>query len=88
MHTVLLGQRRLLACNLVLELVDLVIHDLQLALHVCNLSLRLDKVLAVQIALCPHRLVQPLLLPQLRIGVGELLLVLEDLALGQLDLGG
>eukprot|EP00047_Mylnosiga_fluctuans_P004629 m.235648 g.235648 ORF g.235648 m.235648 type:complete len:879 (-) comp12857_c0_seq1:210-2846(-) len=83
---VLLGQRPFLRRNLVLELVDLVVHDLELALHVGDLALSLDEVLAVQVALAADRLVQALLLPELGIGIRELLLVVEDLSLGQLDL--
>lgn len=40
----------------------------------------------MQVALTAHGFVQALLLPQLGIGLRQLLLVLEDLALGKLDL--
>ena len=39
-------------------------HDLELALHLLDLVLGLDEVLAVQVAVCPHRLIQILLLLQ------------------------
>lgn len=39
-------------------------HDLELALHFLNFILGLDEVLAVQIPVCTHRLVQILLLLQ------------------------
>ena len=42
-------------------------HDLELALHLLNLILGLDEVLAVQVAVRSHRLVQVLLLLQPRL---------------------
>lgn len=47
-------------------------HDLKLALHLLNLILCLDEVLAVQVAVCPHRLIQVLLLLQPRLTLHNL----------------
>ena len=49
-----------------------VYHDLKLALHLLNLVLSLDKVLAVQVAVGTHRLVQVLLLLQPRFTLHDL----------------
>ena len=47
-------------------------HDLELALHLLNLVLCLDEVLAVQVAVSPHRLIQVLLLLQPRLTLHNL----------------
>ena len=39
-------------------------HDLELALHFLDLILSLDEIFAVQVAICPHSLIQVLLLLQ------------------------
>lgn len=47
-------------------------HDLELALHLLNLILGLDQVLAVPVAVCPHSLIQILLLLQPRLALYNL----------------
>ena len=47
-------------------------HDLEFALHLLNLILGLDEVLAVQVAVSPHSLVQVLLLLQPRLPLHNL----------------
>ena len=47
-----------LSCDLLLELVDLVGHYLQLAFHLCDLIPGLNQVLAAQVAITAHCLVE------------------------------
>eukprot|EP01137_Pigoraptor_chileana_P008978 Opistho-2@56554 len=81
-----LHERRLLGRYLLLQLVDLVVHDLELALHLSDFVLRLDQILAVEVAIRSHGLVEILLLLELRLGLGNFLLVVKDHHLANLDL--
>ena len=49
-----------LGCNLLLELVNLVGHDLQFALHLGDLVPRLNQVLAAQVAITAHCFIESL----------------------------
>ena len=68
------------------HLFNLVVHDLELALHLGNLVLRLDEVLAVQVAIRAYGFVQVLLLLQFGLQLGDLPLHLFDCAFLQLGL--
>mmetsp|Transcript_12902 Transcript_12902/g.46367 ORF Transcript_12902/g.46367 Transcript_12902/m.46367 type:complete len:563 (-) Transcript_12902:351-2039(-) len=83
---VLLHHRQVFRADLLLELLDLVVHDLKLALHLENLVLRLEKVLAVRVAVRPRRLVQVLLLLQPVLAVADALLKVDDGDLANLHL--
>ena len=74
---VLAHQVRVLGLDLLLQLVDLPRHDFELALHLCDLVLRLDQILGIQVAVGAHRLIQVLLLLELRLALGDLLLQLQ-----------
>ena len=71
---VFLDERQVLGADLLLELLNLVVHNLKLALHLGNLVLGLQKVLAVHVAVGAHRLVHRLLRLELRVAVGDALL--------------
>lgn len=58
--------------DVLLELLYLVVHDLELALHLGDLVLRLDQILAVEVSVAPHALVQLLLLLQLYLPIANL----------------
>lgn len=60
------------------------VHDLELALHLGDLVLRLDEVFAVEVAVAPHALVQLLLLLELHLPVADLVAELVDAHLTEL----
>mmetsp|Transcript_7978 Transcript_7978/g.18529 ORF Transcript_7978/g.18529 Transcript_7978/m.18529 type:complete len:259 (-) Transcript_7978:1015-1791(-) len=82
----LLHESVVLGRDLLLELLNLMVHDLELALHLGNFILGLNKVLGVQVAVGPHGLVQVLLLLQLLLTLLNLLLEIHDRHLADLDL--
>ena len=86
MFQVLLDQHGLLRGDLLFELIDLVVHYLQFALHLGDFVLRLDQVLGVEVTVRAYRLVQVLLLLQLGLILRDLLLVVKDLHLTYLDI--
>lgn len=75
---------RYLGGDVLLELFDLVVHDLELPFHLRDLVLRLYEVLAVQVAVAPHALVELLLLLELHLPVADLLAELVDTHLPEL----
>ena len=83
---VLLDERDVLRADLLLELLHLLVHDLELALHLADLILRGDEVLRVHVAVRANRLVQVLLLPQLGLAVRDLLQQVHVLELAHLHL--
>jgi len=68
---VLLDEGLVLGVDLLLELLDLVVHDLELALHLRDLVLRFDQALRVEVAVRAHRLVEVLLLSEARLAFGD-----------------
>ena len=82
---VLLDEALVLLADLVLELLDLLVHDLEAPLHLGDLVLRLDEVLRVEVTVGAHCLVQRLLLLELGLAVGDPLLQLDDRELPYLD---
>eukprot|EP00906_Rhabdomonas_costata_P030247 RCo042734 len=78
LRAVLLQQGLLLDRDLLLELVDLVVHDLELSLHLIDLVAGLDEILGVQVAVRAHGLVEGLLLLQLCLALCDLLLQVRD----------
>mmetsp|Transcript_39020 Transcript_39020/g.96027 ORF Transcript_39020/g.96027 Transcript_39020/m.96027 type:complete len:542 (-) Transcript_39020:133-1758(-) len=75
-----------LGLDLLLELLDLVVHDLELPLHLIDLVLCLYQILAVQVPVGAHSLVQILLLLQLLLPLLNRLLQIHDRHLPDLDL--
>mmetsp|Transcript_79096 Transcript_79096/g.115889 ORF Transcript_79096/g.115889 Transcript_79096/m.115889 type:complete len:221 (-) Transcript_79096:1033-1695(-) len=82
----LLYKRMVFGLNLLLELLDLVVHNFELAAHLVYFVLRLNQIFAVQIAVGPHCLVQGLLLFQLLLALLNGLLQIHDSHLADLDL--
>ena len=58
MFQMFLDKRRFFSHDFLLQLIDLVVHNLQFAFHLGDLILGLDKVLAVQVAITAHGFVQ------------------------------
>ena len=83
---VLLDQGEVLGGDLLLELLDLVVHDLKFALHLGNFILRLEQVLAVHVAVGANSLVHALLRLELRVSVRDALLQVDDRHLAHLHL--
>lgn len=65
--------------DLLFELLDLVVHDLELGAHAVDLLLHLEQALGVQVAVAPHGLVQVLLLLEAAAAARDLLVQLADL---------
>mmetsp|Transcript_10714 Transcript_10714/g.35502 ORF Transcript_10714/g.35502 Transcript_10714/m.35502 type:complete len:289 (-) Transcript_10714:777-1643(-) len=82
----LLDEGLVLCLDLVLELVHLVVHNLELALHLGEVVLRLDEALRVLIAVRAHGLVHVLLGLELGLAVGDRLVQLADARVLHLDL--
>mmetsp|Transcript_148054 Transcript_148054/g.258764 ORF Transcript_148054/g.258764 Transcript_148054/m.258764 type:complete len:445 (+) Transcript_148054:213-1547(+) len=78
LREVLLHQGLLLGRDFLLQLVNLVVHDFELPLHLIDLIMGLDQVLRVQVPIRPHGLVQVLLLLQLGLTLADLLLQVGD----------
>ncbi len=72
----LVGQSLILSLDLILQLSDLVRRDLELSLELSDLVLRLNQVLAVEVTVTTHGLIQVLLLFQLSFELDILLLEL------------
>mmetsp|Transcript_10919 Transcript_10919/g.28631 ORF Transcript_10919/g.28631 Transcript_10919/m.28631 type:complete len:460 (+) Transcript_10919:1348-2727(+) len=74
----LLDKGVVLRIDFLLQLLDLMIHNLELAPHLVDFILMLDQVLAVQVSIGSHSLVQVLLLLQPLLALCDLFLQVHD----------